>query len=168
MAESTANNFPFLCSQKRISKASLLISPLKISKTELSIFCLELWHSGEKHYTRCSHSAVSIGNIWPSYTTRSAWQPQLSRLGILQYVLSSVGILASQHFPVLCPGGAVNFSCPPICQFPMSAYLSVSHVCLSVSFSCLPICQFLMLPICQFLVSAYICLLPVYVVPIWW
>jgi hypothetical protein len=37
---------------------------LIISKKGLKCVCLEIWYSGEKHSSRCSHSAVSIGTTY--------------------------------------------------------------------------------------------------------
>jgi hypothetical protein len=62
----TANNFPFMYSQKRFGQASLLISTTYF-QNRIIMFCLELCYSVETYNTRCSHSAVSIGNnIFPN------------------------------------------------------------------------------------------------------
>ena len=51
----TANNFPFLYSQKRFSQASLLISTTYL-QNRIIMFCLELLYFVEKCSIRCNHS----------------------------------------------------------------------------------------------------------------
>ncbi len=56
----------YVYSQKRFSQASLQIST-KYFHNRIIMFCLELWYFVETNSTKCSHSAVSIGNnIFPN------------------------------------------------------------------------------------------------------
>ncbi len=59
----TATNIPFMYLQTWFSPASLWISANYFQK-KIKMFCLEIWYSGEKYSTRCSHSAVSIGTTY--------------------------------------------------------------------------------------------------------
>jgi hypothetical protein len=68
----TAKNFQFMYSQERFSKASLIISNKCFQNPICDVLSGIMEFYGEvQYYSRCSHSAVSIGsNIFPNGITK--------------------------------------------------------------------------------------------------
>ncbi len=53
--------------QKDLARLTSNIKYILYLQNRIVMFCLELWYSAEKYSTRCSHSAVSMGNnIFPN------------------------------------------------------------------------------------------------------